>query len=92
MKTYSNLNFCRDIALVVAGICLATAITTIANVYFPTEPAVYDYFCEPLGSGRSTFGTGISISKIQSPVFCNVRCYCHPFDGTLRVSLLYRPY
>jgi archaellum biogenesis protein FlaJ (TadC family) len=47
MKTDSNLSFCRDIALVVAGICLATAITTIANVYFPTEPAVYDYFSKP---------------------------------------------
>jgi hypothetical protein len=48
MKTDSDLSFWRDIALVVAGMCLATAITWAANVYFSwPDPTVYHYFSEP---------------------------------------------
>jgi hypothetical protein len=47
MKTDSDLNFCRNIALVVAGMCLATAITMVANVYARIGYAVFDYFSKP---------------------------------------------
>jgi hypothetical protein len=41
------LNLCRNIALVVAGMCLAIAITLPLNMYFFTDPVVYDYFSKP---------------------------------------------
>jgi hypothetical protein len=45
------LNLCRNIALVVAGMCLATGVTIaiafVANIYRWIDPSLYDYFSKP---------------------------------------------
>jgi undecaprenyl pyrophosphate phosphatase UppP len=45
------LSLCRNIALVVAGMCLATGVTIaiafVANIYRWIDPSLYDYFSKP---------------------------------------------